>query len=308
MAQHDRPSSCPASCAGRRQTRRGAGELAVWRRRNLASRAGVAAHAGGPAGGAALGAEHGALDPPARPQRQLPAAAPAAAAEREDGVRLLPDPPGHDPAQQPLIALLVLLLLAGPAQAQPANPWNACEQAIAAESQVGLPPGLLLAIARVESGRARPGGGVAPWPFAINAAGESRFAESREAAIAAVEGFRARGVTSVDVGCMQVNLLHHPGAFDSLDAAFDPARNVAYAARFLRDLQRRTGNWAEAIAQYHSGEPGRGLSYHARVNVQRVAAGTLLSSPSLLRDLCARGRRPAVLVAPNGRPRVVCRG
>ncbi|WP_237217901.1 lytic transglycosylase domain-containing protein, partial [Falsiroseomonas oryziterrae] len=172
----------------------------------------------------------------------------------------------------------------------------------------GLPPGLLLAIARVESGRplprsgehARPGGGIAPWPHAINAGGESRFPPTREAAIAEVESFRARGVRSVDVGCMQVNLFFHPEAFESLDAAFDPARNVAYAVRFLRELRARTGNWADAIAQYHSATPGRGLSYHARVNVQRVAGGTLMSSPALLRDLCAAGRRPAVLVAPNG--------
>lgn len=212
-------------------------------------------------------------------------------------------------------AVLSLALgVVAPAWAQPAeDPWAACQRAItAAEASpaigAGLPPGLLLAIARVESGRSRPGGGVAPWPFALNAGGAGRFPESRAAAIAEVEAFRARGIRSVDVGCMQVNLLHHPEAFPDLDAAFDPARNVAYAARFLRDLRARTGNWADAIAQYHSAEPGRGLSYHARVTVQRVATGTLMSSPAMLRDLCARGRRPAVLVAPNGRPRVVCRG
>jgi hypothetical protein len=204
--------------------------------------------------------------------------------------------------------LLLFLLLAPAVQAQD-DPWTACQRAIAAaEPGSGLPPGLLLAIARVESGRPRPGGGVAPWPFALNAGGEGRFPDSRADAIAEVEALRARDRRSVDVGCMQVNLLHHPDAFDGLDAAFDPARNVAYAVRFLRGLRGRTGNWAEAIAQYHSAEPGRGLSYHARVNVQRVATGTLLSSPATLRDLCARGRRPAVLVAPNGRPRVVCRG
>jgi len=207
--------------------------------------------------------------------------------------------------------VLSLLLIALPASAQD-DPWAACQRAIATAERGagqggGLPNGLLLAIARVESGRPRPGGGIAPWPFAINAGGESRFPSTRIAAIAEVEAFRASGVRSVDVGCMQVNLLHHPNAFPDLDAAFDPARNVAYAVRFLRELRGRTGNWAEAIAQYHSAEPGRGLSYHARVNVQRVATGTLLSSPALLRDLCARGRRPAVLVAPNGRPRVVCR-
>lgn len=206
------------------------------------------------------------------------------------------------------LLMLLALLVPAPALAQGENVWTACRQAIvAAERGSGVPPGLLLAIAQVESGRAAPGGGVAPWPFAINAEGAGRFPETREAAVAMVEGLRARGVTSIDVGCMQVNLFHHPAAFPDLDAAFDPPRNVAYAARFLRELRARTGNWAEAIAQYHSMEPGRGLAYHSRVRVARVAAGTLLSAPATLRDLCAPGRRATVLVAPNGRPRIVCR-
>ena len=148
-------------------------------------------------------------------------------------------------------------LLATPATA---DPWTACARAIAAaERGSGIPPGLLLAIARVESGRAMPrsgdremprsgdttsraGGGVAPWPFAINADGTGRFPESRDAAITEVEGLRSRGIASVDVGCMQVNLFHHAMAFPTLEAAFDPTSNVAYAVRFLRELRARTGN------------------------------------------------------------------
>jgi hypothetical protein len=203
---------------------------------------------------------------------------------------------------------LLLLLLAAPAARASEDPWNACGRAIAqAEASSGLPRGLLLAIARVESGRRRPDGGVAPWPFAINAGGEGRFPESREAAIAEVTALQEGGTRSVDVGCMQVNLLHHPGAFPDLHAAFDPERNVAYAARFLRELRGRTGNWADAVTQYHSSEPGRGLAYHSRVRVARVTGGTLLAAPNTLRGLCAPGRRASVLVAPNGRPRIVCR-
>jgi soluble lytic murein transglycosylase-like protein len=206
--------------------------------------------------------------------------------------------------------LLALLLLAAPAARAHAlgDAWTACGRAIAAaERDGGIPAGLLLAIARVESGRPAPGGGIAPWPFAINADGRGRFPESKAAAIAEVSALRARGIASVDVGCMQVNLFHHPAAFPDLDAAFDPARNVGYAVRFLRELWARTGNWADAIAQYHSAEPGRGLAYHSRVRVARVAAGTLLAPPAALRGLCAPGRRAQVLVARNGRPRVVCR-
>lgn len=207
-----------------------------------------------------------------------------------------------------VVLIFLAPLLIGTAPAPPADPWTACSRAIAAaERNSGIPPGLLMAIARVESGRARPGGGSAPWPFAINAEGTGRFPETRAAAIAEVEALRARGTRSVDVGCMQVNLYFHPAAFPSLEAAFDPPTNVAYAVRFLRDLRARTGNWAEAVANYHSANPARGLGYQARVSVARVGGNTLLSSPALLRDLCAPGRRPAVLVAPNGRTRVACR-
>jgi len=203
---------------------------------------------------------------------------------------------------------LLATALASPAGAQ-GDPWTACATAIAAaERGSGIPAGLLAAIARVESGRARPGGGIEPWPYAINAGGTGRYPETKAAAIAEVEALRARGIASVDVGCMQVNLFHHPQAFRSLEAAFDPAENVAYAARFLRALHARTGNWADAVASYHSGEPGRGLAYHARVTVARVAGGTQLIAPATLRGLCAPGRRASIVVARNGRPRVTCRG
>lgn len=206
------------------------------------------------------------------------------------------------------ITLLLLLCAApGVAMAQ-SDHWTACGRAIAAaERGSGIPPGLMLAIARVESGRAQPGGGLAPWPFAINAGGVGRYPETRAEAVAAVEALRAQGTRSVDVGCMQVNLFFHPEAFPSLDAGFDPPLNVAYAARFLRELRARTGNWAEAVAQYHLSEPGRGLAYHSRVTVSRVADGVALGSARHLAGLCTPGLRPRMVVAPNGRVRVVCR-
>jgi hypothetical protein len=54
---------------------------------------------------------------------------------------------------------------------------------------------------------------------------------------------------------MQVNLHHHPDAFFSLEQAFDPASNVAYAGRFLRSLFADSGAWDEAAGRYHSATP-----------------------------------------------------
>jgi soluble lytic murein transglycosylase-like protein len=69
----------------------------------------------------------------------------------------------------------------------------------------------------------------------------------------------------IDVGCLQVNLYHHPTAFVSLNAAFDPATNIAYAAKFLNELKSETGDWDVATQYYHSRTPYLGEAYGKRV-------------------------------------------
>ena len=135
-----------------------------------------------------------------------------------------------------------------------------------AERSAGIPGQLLSAIARVESGRQDPAtGAFGPWPWAINVNGDGFFFNSKEEAIFAVRSHQARGIRSIDVGCMQVNLMHHPAAFPSLDRAFDPFANAAYAAHFLSELKSRTGDWIRAAALYHSQTPERGADYQRRV-------------------------------------------
>ena len=41
--------------------------------------------------------------------------------------------------------------------------------------------------------------------------------------------------------------------FASLEAMFDASKNVAYGARYLKELNRREGNWTQAVARYHAG-------------------------------------------------------
>ena len=164
---------------------------------------------------------------------------------------------------------LVLTLLAASALAQPAlaEPGRLCRAAIqAAERAAGIPPHLLTAIGRVESGRRDPEtGAFHPWPWTINAEGRGHFFPTKAAAIAEVQALQARGVRSIDIGCMQVNLRHHPDAFPNLDAAFDPATNARYAARFLTELRQSRGDWNAAAAGYHSLTPEFADPYRARV-------------------------------------------
>lgn len=168
--------------------------------------------------------------------------------------------------------LWVILFLAAAATARAALPPDAyalCEQAIRHAEAVGhMPPGMLAAIGQVESGRPDPHtGAMRPWPWTIDADGVGQFFATKAQAVAAVVALQAQGVRSIDVGCMQVNLMHHPDAFASLDQAFDPAANTRFAVRFLNALYHRTGTWPKAIATYHSETPQIAEEYQRRVMV-----------------------------------------
>ena len=163
--------------------------------------------------------------------------------------------------------LLGLALLAALPGRAAAGVGQACrDQAGIAEPAAGIPEGLLLAIGRRESGRFdAQTGAVLPWPWAVNRDGEGHIFESRDEAVAYVGAAQREGSRSIDVGCFQINLKYHPTAFASLDDAFDPAANAAYAARFLRELYDREGSWETAVADYHSATPLLGVPYREAV-------------------------------------------
>ena len=152
-----------------------------------------------------------------------------------------------------------------------------CVTAIAAaEAKYALPHGLLGSIAKLESGRPISAmRDVRAWPWTINADGTGLFLDSKPAAIAWVAQAQATGQHHfIDVGCMQVDLPLHPGAFRSLDEAFDPAANADYAARYLRSLQAEAhGDWNVAVGLYHSHTPDLAADYRNRVAA--VGAGIL---------------------------------
>lgn len=136
----------------------------------------------------------------------------------------------------------------------------------AAERLQRIPQGLLAAISLVESGRGvGPSGSTVAWPWTINAAGQGQYFDTKEEAIAATRQLIEDGLRSIDIGCMQINLRYHPDAFASIEQAFDPARNVAYGATYLRQLHRLQGSWPKAVERYHSSEDGRRAEYREKV-------------------------------------------
>src|SRR3990167_6735606 len=95
------------------------------------------------------------------------------------------------------------------------------------EKQHAIPTGLLHAISKAESGLKDVKGRLVPWPWTINVRGQGYYFPTKQEAIAAVQAMQAKGIESIDVGCMQVNLYYHPKAFKTLEDAFEPSKNVA---------------------------------------------------------------------------------
>jgi hypothetical protein len=207
------------------------------------------------------------------------------------------------------VPLAGLLLAAAPAAADPAH---LCRAAIAvAEREFAVPPGLLQAIGRVESGRRDPATGrFAPWPWTINAEGRGMYFPTPEAAIAEVRQLQAAGMRSIDIGCMQVNLRHHPEAFASLEQGFDPLANARYAARFLTELQAARQDWARSAGHYHSQTPDRADGYRARVMAawaeeQARPGGDPAAEAMALAALAGQGGGVASLANGGARARVI---
>jgi len=166
-------------------------------------------------------------------------------------------------------ALLLLALATSTSEALAST--GACEKQIqAAAAKYGIPEGILYSVGLTETGRK----GILS-PYALNVEGKAYFPATAQAAMAQVEQARKNGATLIDIGCMQINHHYHGGEFASLQAMFDPGRNVEYAARFLQQLHNRHDTWTMAVARYHAGpnnDPAQ-KQYVCRVIANLVATG-----------------------------------
>ena len=174
---------------------------------------------------------------------------------------------------------------------------SACEIFIRRfEKQHNIPEKLLSAIALIESGRRFDGEKVA-WPWTINANGVPYVFETKKEAIAKVEELQAKGIRSIDVGCMQINLLYHPNAFASIEDAFDPEKNIAYAAQFLKEKMVAQGNWQHAVAHYHSATQSLNVPYKNKV---LQTWGQILDQPLLLPNMALPATNSTIRVPSTG--------
>ena len=129
-----------------------------------------------------------------------------------------------------------------------------------------IPKHLLSAISLAESGRwNQQKQATVAWPWTVTSGGKGRFFDTKEEAVAEVEILMTEGVRNIDVGCMQINLFYHAGAFETLTQAFDPEANAAYASQYLQAMYETAGDWPRAVGYYHSMTPKRSTAYREKV-------------------------------------------
>ena len=134
------------------------------------------------------------------------------------------------------------------------------------EKRYNLPKNILYSISLQETQKAHSKHNIGlVWPWTINIEGKGYHFKNKSEAIKFVYTQMANGKTSIDVGCMQINLKYHPTAFGSIEQALSPRRNISYAAKLLKDNYNQTKNWDKAIGKYHSGLEDIASKYQAKV-------------------------------------------
>ena len=190
---------------------------------------------------------------------------PAAAAMRVNRAKTIMDMRGK------ILAAAVAIFMSSVCGPASSAGKNACEREMARAAQKhGVPLGVLYAVGLTETGR-----GDSLRPYALNINGRSVYDIGKAEAVRMFQTARGEGVKLIDIGCMQINHHYHARHFASLEDMFDPAQNVDYAARFLRQLKMREGSWTMAVARYYAGpnnDSGQ-KRYVCRVITNMVASG-----------------------------------
>jgi soluble lytic murein transglycosylase-like protein len=152
----------------------------------------------------------------------------------------------------PPFILWILLVVLSSSECHATSPLTepvTCEREIArAAARYAIPLAVFYAVGLNETG----------WkgrlqPYSMNIDGRAVASASLNEALARFARAKATGARMIDVGCMQINHHYHAAHFASLEDMFDPAQNIDYAARFLRELKDRERTWTMAVARYNAG-------------------------------------------------------
>ena len=125
-----------------------------------------------------------------------------------------------------------------------------------AEAKHNIPPGLLAAIAKTESGMK---------PYALNMNGKSMTTLSKQESALMVRDRISSGSTNIDVGLMQLNWRWHGDQFTNIEEMLDIEKNIDYASKLLSGLYKQHKSWHKAVRYYHSATIEHHKKYTRRV-------------------------------------------
>ena len=156
----------------------------------------------------------------------------------------------------------VLGTLATGSQAQ-VRTQSCVDPVLKAEQDHDIPPGLLLAMALVESGT-----NGEPNALALNVNGRQVTAHNETEAVSRLRASTTKGNqrTNATVGCMQLSVGHHLRRFSTLESMIDPARNATYGAGYLRQHHDELGSWSAAVQRFQGGSARQRIAYQCRVH------------------------------------------
>jgi soluble lytic murein transglycosylase-like protein len=166
---------------------------------------------------------------------------------------------------------VALIAIAVSSSAARADESLACEREMTRASSLhGVPLNVLYSVGLTETGSR---GGLSPYD--MNVDGAAVHSASLAEAMTRFAQAKGRGAKFIDIGCMQINHHFHSADFHSLSEMFDPARNVEYAANFLKSLKAQEGSWTLAVARYNAGpgNPAAEKTYVCSVIRNMVASG-----------------------------------
>lgn len=143
---------------------------------------------------------------------------------------------------------------------------------VAAEK--GLDPFELYAVSLMESSKYNSDRTITPWPLAINSAGTPIIPKSIDEALNALAIELKKGVQSIDIGLMQVNIKWHVYRVSDIRSLFDPETNLRVGADILAEAIRSEPNDRTlGLGRYHAGygdEPerlARAYAYGKRISL-----------------------------------------
>lgn len=145
------------------------------------------------------------------------------------------------------------------------------------ERKYNIPRNFLYLISLVESGKYdKNSKRLQPWPWTANINGKSKFYRTKSELVQALKIHIASGKENIDIGCNQINYKYHKHNFANIEQMASPHHNVGYSAYYLASNYRKTNNWQDAVALYHSKNPRHSSKYIRKINQTAKSSSNLL--------------------------------